>query len=663
MQRTNDVEGMMSGVLEETLAIFGSDRAWLVYPCDPDAATSRVVMEHTHPEYPGAFGLGEQFPVDTQAAEQLRRVLHAPGAVTDLSVSPEMRERFSIQSIIAIAVRPKGDRPYLFGLHQCSHARVWTAAERRLFEETARRLEDTLTSVLAHRAVRESEARFRSLTELSSDWYWRQDEDLRFTYTSRQPEETAGYPSEWVIGKTRWELPDITPLSFTWPEHQAALAARQPFRDLEYARAGLDGMHYVSISGAPIFDEEGVFRGYQGIGRDITERRRVQEALRQSEERYVLAVGGSNEGIFDWDLVSDRVYVSHRALELFGLPRGELWRPRRDWRHILSFHPDDAPRLHDSIKAHIEGGTPTYDEEFRIVLPGGEVRWFRQRGIALRNASGKAYRVVGSIGDVTQRRRAEEELRTSELERARAEHALRDAREKLAQASKIASLAELSASIAHEINQPLQAVVSAGDASLRWLDAAPPNIDKARRSAERVVRDGRAAAEVVSRIRALFRRAVPEKVDLDINKLILQVRSLMADEIQGNAVSLETGLGEDVPTIRADAVQIQQVIVNLVRNAIEAMATTMARPKPLWIRSRREGGEVVIDVRDHGAGLADPQKVFEPFVTTKKTGMGMGLAICRSIIEAHEGRIWFVRNEDGGTTFSFSLPIVTADAT
>ncbi len=145
---------------------------------------------------------------------------------------------------------------------------------------------------------------------------------------------------------------------------------------------------------------------------DITEAKIAQEALRQSEERYSLAVAGSNEGIFDWDLVSDRVYVSNRAQEMFGLPRGELWRPRRDWRHILSFHPDDAPRLHDSIKAHIEGGTPTYDEEFRIVLPGGGVRWFRQRGIALRDVSGKAYRVVGSIGDVTQRRRAEEELRS-----------------------------------------------------------------------------------------------------------------------------------------------------------------------------------------------------------------------------------------------------------
>ena len=226
---------------------------------------------------------------------------------------------------------------------------------------------------------------------------------------------------------------------------------------------------------------------------------------------------------------------------------------------------------------------------------------------------------------------------------------------------RFASLAELSASIAHEINQPLQAIVANGHASLRWLDATPPNIEKAIRTAKRVVRDGNAAAEVVSRIRALFKHAAPAKVDLDINKLIPQVRTLMADEIQGSGVSLETELGEDVPTIKADAVQIQQVIVNLVRNAIEAMAGGDGA-KPLLIRSQRSEGHVVVDVRDHGTGLVDAEKIFEPFVSTKETGMGMGLTICRSIIEAHAGRHQGrSRTESPGVTFSFSLPIENSD--
>jgi signal transduction histidine kinase len=248
-------------------------------------------------------------------------------------------------------------------------------------------------------------------------------------------------------------------------------------------------------------------------------------------------------------------------------------------------------------------------------------------------------------------------------ERTRAEDALRHAREKLAQASRMATVAELSASIAHEISQPLQAVVANGQACRRWLAATPPDIDQARLSAEAIVRDGYATADVISRIRALFKRTAPAKVELDINELILQVCTLMADDIHGNVISLETQLARDVPVIRADAVQIQQVIVNLVRNAIEALSVTMERKKSLLIRSRRDGDNVVVDVQDEGVGLADLEKVFEPFTTTKETGMGVGLAICRSIVESHSGRIWVVRNEVGGATFSFSLPTETSDAT
>jgi C4-dicarboxylate-specific signal transduction histidine kinase len=241
--------------------------------------------------------------------------------------------------------------------------------------------------------------------------------------------------------------------------------------------------------------------------------------------------------------------------------------------------------------------------------------------------------------------------------------ALRDAQERLAHASRLAAVAELSASIAHELNQPLQAIVAHGHACVRWLAATPPGLDKAKYSAEQVVRDANAAADVVSRIRALFRHTAPQRVDLDVNKLILQVCTLMADDIQHNAVSLETVLGEGVSKVSADAVQIQQVIVNLVRNAIEALAAMEERPRLLVIRSRRDAGNVVVDVEDRGAGQVNFEKIFEPFFTTKETGMGMGLAICKSIIEAHAGRIWAVRNVSRGVTFSFSIPIDRTNAT
>jgi PAS domain S-box-containing protein len=523
MQRTNDAEDMMSGVLDETLAIFGCDRAWLVYPCDPDAATSRVVMEHTRPEYPGAFALDEEFPVDAQGAEVMRRVLDGPGAVTDLSVSPEILERFSIHSVVAIAVRPKGDRPYLFGLHQCSHARAWTAAERRLFEEIARRLEDALTSVLAHRN----------------------------------------------------------------------LLARE--EELSRSQAYLAEAQKVSHTGSWSFNADG---------------------------------------------------FGHWSPELFKIHGFDPGRKAPTIPEYLGLvHPEDRDLVAHEIEKML-AGAERFDFKKRIVRPDGAIRHVRCVGIRA-TISGIAQEFVGTGMDVTEQVRSEEELR--------------NAREKLAQASKIASFAELSASIAHEINQPLQAIVANGHASLRWLDATPPDIKKAIRTAKRMVRDGNAAAEVVSRIRALFKHAAPAKVDLDINKLIVQVRTLMADEIQGNGVSVKTELGKDVPRIRADAVQIQQVIVNLVRNAIEAMVG--APRKPLLIRSRRSAGHVAVDVRDQGAGLVDPEKIFEPFVSTKETGMGMGLTICRSIIEAHAGDIRVVHNDGPGVTFSFSLPIDASEAT
>ena len=175
--------------------------------------------------------------------------------------------------------------------------------------------------------------------------------------------------------------------------------------------------------------------------------------------------------------------------------------------------------------------------------------------------------------------------------------------------------------------------------------------------AEQIVSDAHDASDVIRRIRALFKQAAPEKTNLDVNRLILRVCALMSDEIHVDGIWIKTELAEDVPMINADAVQIQQVMVNLLRNAIEASAMTTERSQPLLLRSRLDGGGVVVDVQDRGIGLADCKAIFEPFVTTKETGMGMGLAICQSIIEAHGGRIWVVRNEAQGVTFSFSLPI------
>jgi signal transduction histidine kinase len=235
---------------------------------------------------------------------------------------------------------------------------------------------------------------------------------------------------------------------------------------------------------------------------------------------------------------------------------------------------------------------------------------------------------------------------------------LRSTQARLSRASQIATVGELAASIAHEVNQPLSAVVANGHACLRWLLAQPPNLGKAHEAAERIVRDGKDAGEVVRRIRALFKRAAIERTPLDVNDVIREVLSLLRSETDRKGVAVETSLEEDLPTVVADRVQLQQVLLNLLSNGLDAMDSVVGRPKKLAVRSKTLCPDaVLIEVRDFGVGLTNADQVFEAFFTTKEHGMGMGLAICRSIVEAHEGRIWASSEEAPGTTFSFTLPV------
>jgi C4-dicarboxylate-specific signal transduction histidine kinase len=242
------------------------------------------------------------------------------------------------------------------------------------------------------------------------------------------------------------------------------------------------------------------------------------------------------------------------------------------------------------------------------------------------------------------------------------EESLRTMRARLEHATQLATVAELSAAIAHEVNQPLAAAGANASACLRWLSAEPPNLERARLTAERIVRDANAASDVVNGVRALFRQSPPATIPLNLNEVIEEVCQLMRDEVSSDNVSIEADLECDLPRTLADRIQLQQVLVNLVRNGIEAMEETTHAPKLLTIRSRREGFHTVrVEVCDRGSGLRDPENAFKPFFTTKKTGMGMGLAICRSIIDAHQGRLWAAQGEGRGATFCFSLPIVASE--
>ncbi|MCA1403993.1 hypothetical protein I6F26_15005 [Ensifer sp. IC3342] len=244
-----------------------------------------------------------------------------------------------------------------------------------------------------------------------------------------------------------------------------------------------------------------------------------------------------------------------------------------------------------------------------------------------------------------------------------AQQALRRAYDRLAQATRAASLAELSAWLAHEVNQPLAAIVASSHACHHWLSAEPPNVERAKVTIERIIRSAGSAADIIVRIRALFRPAPQERSSGDVNGLIGEVCRLMADEIATKDVHIRTNLDPDLPSIALDRIQVQQVLMNLVRNGIEAMDAVVDSSRALQIRSCRDSPDAIrVEVRDAGTGFKDGERAFEPFFTTKQHGMGMGLSICRSIIESHGGRIWMADNETRGATVTFTLPLAASEA-
>jgi PAS domain S-box-containing protein len=259
---------------------------------------------------------------------------------------------------------------------------------------------------------------------------------------------------------------------------------------------------------------------------------------------------------------------------------------------------------------------------------------------------------VAFVVDLADRKRSEEVLRESERR-------YREVQMELTHANRTATMGQLSASIAHEVNQPITAAVTNAQAALRWLRAEPPNLHEVRQTLGRIVEDGIRASEVIGRVQALFRKSPQRKDGLEINELILEVIGLTRGEVARNWVAVRTDLAQELPLIQGDRVQLQQVVLNLIINAIEAMTGVDAAPRELHIStSRTEPDIVLVAVRDSGPGFdhANSERIFEAFHTTKRDGLGMGLSICRAIIDAHGGRLWATANTPKGAVFQFTLP-------
>jgi PAS domain S-box-containing protein len=639
VQGTDDLEQMMSDVLDAALSIFDCDRAWLVYPCDADARVQTAKMQRTRPEFPGLFEVGVEVPMDAETAAVLRivkatgePVAFGPGC--DRPLSTTMAKQLGVQSRLIMAVYPKGDRPYTFGLSQCSYPRVWTSQEKQLFRAIGRRLTDGLTSLLMLRRLRESERRLEDAQRLAHVGHWERDVETDVAVWSDETYRIFGLPPQErsVPLAELYELvhPEDRPL---FVEATTALRGGQSY-DLEYRVLRPNGdVRFVHAQGDLRTDDSGRARRMFGTVQDITDRKRAEYLAAQVFESS-----------------PDRV-------ALIGLD----YRLRRVNPVFERFWKVPAARAISMTVADIVG-EEMFEQTFKPHLDrcfaGKDVSFaawlhyhFGRRYVAitytpLRPSSERVEAALMISRDLTDHMVAVETLQKAQAE--------------LAHVTRVTTLGELAASIAHEVNQPLAAIVADSNACLNWLATSQPDLGRVREALAALVNDSHRAAEVIQRIRQLATKSDPQRGRLEINDVIRDVVPLVRSEVRDHEVSLHVELAPSLPAVLGDRVQLQQVLINLVMNGIEAMADVADRPRNLVVRSQLNGADAVrVAVEDAGVGL-DPgtvSRLFTAFFTAKVGGMGMGLSISRSIIEAHGGRLWASRNEPHGAVFSFSLPI------
>ena len=428
---------------------------------------------------------------------------------------------------------------------------------------------------------------------------------------------------------------------------RAHLATGEPFQSEIRLRRANGEYRWHLVKHVALRDENGEIVKWYGAGHDVDDQKRAEDALRRSEAYLAEAQRLSITGSFGWRISSNTTVWSKETYRIFEVdpavePSVELVRERT--------HPDDREFLQRVIE-RMSKEDRDFDYEHRLLLADGIIKHLHVRTHRVRFDSGEL-EIVGALMDVTAARKAEESLRRAQAE--------------LAHATRVATLGEMSASIAHEVNQPLAAIASNGEAAIRWLNRKAPEKEEALRSITLLINEAHRASQVIDKIRELSKKAESKMSRIDINNLVEEVMTLVHGEAVGQRVSVRPQLASGLPPAWGDMVQLQQVLINLVMNGIQAMAPVTDRPRVLIIRTQRHGAdEVLVAVEDAGVGIASENlyRLFSAFYTTKPNGMGMGLSISRSIVEAHGGRIWATPNTEPGMTFQFTLSAYGKEAT
>jgi PAS domain S-box-containing protein len=477
------------------------------------------------------------------------------------------------------------------------------------------------------------------LLDLTHDTIFVRDMHDVISYWNRGAEELYGWKAEQAIGKvTHKLLRTIFP-----PSHQQNLANlfRADRWEGELVHSRRDGTHVVVSSRWSLLrDERGQPIAVLETNTDITERKRAEEALRRSEMYLTEAQRLSLTGSFGWQVGSEEIFWSEQTYRIFRYERSS--KPTIELI-LQRVHPDDVAFVKQMIDRSSQG-EQDIDFEHRLLMPDATLKHVRVLAHTTADASSRR-EFVGAVMDITATTRAQEALQETQAE--------------LAHVTRVTTLGELTASIAHEVNQPLAGIVINGEASLRWLGHQQPDLHEARQAVERIISDARRASNVIRRIRDLSKKATPELVRLDINEVIDDALLLVQRQILSHRVGLRLDLETGLPPVLGDRVQLQQVLINLLINGIEAMTDVTDKQRSMSVLShRQEGDQILVSVQDSGVGI-DPEnanRLFNAFYSTKHDGMGMGLSISRSIVEAHGGRIWATNNDGLGATIQFTLP-------
>ena len=508
----------------------------------------------------------------------------------------------------------------------------------QVFNDTARQLQDLYAS------LQNSEDRLRRVINTIPAYVWSTLPDGSVDFINQRLSDSTGLSAD-ALSNSGWSSivhPDD--LARYIRQRQAALAAGEPTENEVRIRTGDRDYRWMLVRNVPLRDRAGKIIKWYGTGIDIEDRKRAEEQLRRSEAYLSEAQRLSRTGSFGWQVSTGDILWSEQTYQIFGYddsasPSLKLVIDRT--------HPDDRQRVRQLLEQVATDGAG-FDTKHRLLMPDGAVKYLHVVAHAMRDSSG-VVEFIGAVTDLTPAKKADESLRKAQAD--------------LAHVNRVTTLGQLAASLAHEINQPIAGASINAHSCLRYLKREQPDLDGAGQAASRMVRDVNRAADIISRIRRFFRKDAPTQESVDVNEVIREMVVLLSNEITQHSISVRTELAANLPAVLGDRVQLQQVLMNLMINSIDAMKNVEGTRQLTLNSELGEDKQLLVSVHDTGSGLPmdQPDQIFTAFFTTKSYGTGMGLSISRSIVESHGGRLWAINNSGQGACFKFTLPAAAAD--